>query len=375
MANYNPSRGDELHWAKSITVTFLTAVIVLVMVVGGRAQSRMSFTGYGELHYNNPSVGIAQFDMHRLVLGWGYQFTDRISFAAELDFEHAFTEPELEFAYLDYFYRDAVSFRGGVMLMPVGPLNEFHEPPLYYSVERPYVQKYVIPTTWQEPGAGVFGTIGEGSVGYRAYVVGGLDASRFRAKDGIRKGRQKAAEAKAEDLAAVVRLEWSPSLSVSLGASGYAGRAAQGDPAMGNAAVAMGEVDGLVKLFGFEIRGMYVFTYVNDADSVSTNNESGTTVGEEIVGWNAEVALRILRTARVRGKGALVVFARYEDFDTQHEVPEGFNRNPKFHRTVVTAGVSFLPVARVALKADTEFWESEDGARWKHFNIGLAFMF
>ena len=110
------------------------------------------------MHYNASSEEVNEFDFHRLVFGFGYHFNESISLEVELDFEHAFTEPELEFAHLDFWYRDEVSYRVGAVLMPVGPLNETHEPPRFFSVERPNVQKNVIPTTWQEPGAGVFGS-------------------------------------------------------------------------------------------------------------------------------------------------------------------------------------------------------------------------
>lgn len=342
---------------------------------GGRVSDRMLFTGYGEMHYNNPSNDIAELDFHRLVFGFGYQFTDRISVMAELDFEHAFTEPELEYAYLDFFYRDAASFRAGLVMMPVGPLNEFHEPPLFYSVERPYVQRLVIPTTWQEPGVGSFGTLADGSVGYRAYVVGGLDASEFRDVDGIRSGRQRGAEAKAEDLAVVGRVEYSPRLDVSLGASGYFGGASQGDPSMGDAAVGIVEVDGLVKVGGFDLLGVFAATFINDADSISTNNSSGTVVGEEIVGWYGEVAYHLLKRMRERSKQDLVLFGRYERFDTHHGVPDGFTKDPGLDRRVVTLGASFLPIPQIALKADIELWEAGDGSEWEQVNAGLAFMY
>jgi len=338
-------------------------------------QNRMTFSGYGELHYNELSDDVAVLDLHRLVIGFGYRFNDRISFAAEIDFEHAFTEPEVEFAYVDFFKYDALSFRGGMMLMPVGPLNEFHEPPFYYSVERPYLQKYVVPTTWSEPGAGIFGTLLDGSVGYRAYVVGGLNAFWFRSSDGIRKGRQKGAAAKAEDLAGVARLEWSPSLRLTLGASGYGGMAAQGEAGLGDAAVALGEVDAVIKMVGFEVRGVYAHTLVDGADSISTNNSTGSAVGKVIVGWNAEVAYHLFKGFWPGSQQDVVLFARIEDFDTQHKAPDGFARDPKWHREVLTAGVSYMPIPEVAIKVDAERWRNGAGQKWERYNVGIAWMF
>jgi len=360
-------------------VTVLLLGLALTGAVDTSAQhatnDRWSFSGYGEMHYNIPSNDTAELDFHRLVFGFGYQFNDNISLHAELDFEHAFTEPEVEFAYLDFFYKEPLSFRAGMMLMPVGPLNEFHEPTLFYSVERPHVQKYVIPTTWQEPGAGVVGTLADGTFGYRAYVVGGLDASAFRASDGIRKGRQKAAEAKAEDLAVVGRVEYSPVLNLTAGASGYFGGASHGDDALGDATVGMVEADALVKYRGFELRGVGVMVFIGDADSISTNNSTGSTVGEQIMGGYAEAAFRVLSQLRSGSQRDVVLFARFEKFDTHHEVAEGFVAAPEFDREIITVGAAFFPIPDVALKTDFEFWETGDGSSWEQINLGLGFTY
>src|SRR5882672_11611623 len=152
---------------------------------------KLQFHGYGEFHYNNPRIDTMSsgagnvLDVHRFVLGWEYEFTENIRVEAELDYEHAAKELELEEAYLEYDLLPALSLRVGTLLMPVGSLNETHEPPLYYSVERPYVERYIIPTTWQENGAGVVGQTSKGRVRYRAYVTAGLDAVKITSLGGL----------------------------------------------------------------------------------------------------------------------------------------------------------------------------------------------
>src|SRR6185295_717340 len=135
---------------------------------GSSLGEKLSFYGYGELHYNNPVVEGTGFpagnlpptlDFHRLVLGWSFLFTDRLSLHAEVEWEHAGGEIELEYAYLEYDINDALHLRAGSLLMPFGPLNEFHEPTNFYSVERPYVQRFIIPTTWQAGGLGLAGQV------------------------------------------------------------------------------------------------------------------------------------------------------------------------------------------------------------------------
>ena len=115
---------------------------------GGGIGDRVSVFGYGELHFNVPTEGRqTQVDQHRFVIGLHAKLADWIHFEAEIDFEHAAQELEFELAHLDFLIHPAVNFRVGVMLLPVGFLNEFHEPPLFWSVERPLLQKVVIPTT------------------------------------------------------------------------------------------------------------------------------------------------------------------------------------------------------------------------------------
>jgi hypothetical protein len=339
----------------------------------GSTGGTVVFSGYGEMHYNHPSNEEAELDFHRLVLGFGTDLGRNVAFHAELDFEHAFTEPELEFAQLDFWYRDALSFRTGVLLMPVGPLNESHEPPLFYSVERPYVQKYVIPTTWQEPGAGVFGELWEGVVGYRVYAVGGLDATGFSGEEGLRGGRQNGAEARAEDLAGVARVEYAPILNLALGLSGYYGYSSQGESSLGRATVSLAEADGRAVLGGLELSAVFATAFIGDADSISVHNDD--VVGERLVGFYGEAALHILRYLHHDTSRDLVAFARYELVDTQARVPAGFERSGSYDRTVVTLGASFLPIPNVAIKADVELWNTDDGADWEQANLGVGFMY
>ena len=154
-----------------------------------------------DFHFNNPEFSDAQLDFHRFVLLVTHSFSERIRFVGELELEHAVVEGleekgelELEQAYVDFLLSRSFNVRAGMMLMPIGIINERHEPPVYYGVERPFNDTVIIPTTWFEVGAGVHGEIGRGWR-YRAFVVAPLDAAEFSAEEGIREGRQKGSEA------------------------------------------------------------------------------------------------------------------------------------------------------------------------------------
>ncbi|MCG3114741.1 MAG: hypothetical protein LLH30_03580 [Candidatus Manganitrophus sp. SA1] len=348
---------------------------------GEETTPRLTFHGYGEIHYNNPETGStvpdgdapAQMDSHRLVLGWSYAFSDWIQLHAEVDFEHAAQEMELEFAYLDFLIHPAFNVRGGVVLMPVGPLNEFHEPTLFYSVERPYVQAYIIPTTWQEGGAGIFGEPLPG-LNYRVYLVSSLNAEGFTARTGLRSGRGKAAEAPSDDLAVVGRLEYVGIPGLDVGLSAYQGGAnATNNPALGDASVGIWEGDVRVRMAGADLRAVYVQVNVDDADNIST--VTSQTIGEEMIGWYVEGAYHFLRLIAPRSPYDAVVFVRWEAFNTQEQVPSGLTADPTNDRQVLTYGLAYYPDPQVAVKIDREVWEDEADNDGSRFNVGLAFMF
>jgi hypothetical protein len=347
---------------------------------GGSGAGKLSFHGYGELHFNSPEgssvpddADPAIMDLHRMVWGVSYQFNDRISLHTEVDFEHAATEIELEFAYLDFLITPAFNVRAGSMLMPVGPLNEFHEPPLFYSVERPYVQRTIIPTSWQEGGVGVFGSVPSG-LKYRVYIVSGLNAEGFTASSGIRGGRGHVAEQPSDDLAIVGRLEYVGLPGVDLGLSVYQGGASTtNNAALGDAGVGILEADARLRVAGLDLRGVLASINVDGADVISTF--TGQNVGEEMMGWYLEAAYDVLKLVAPDTDQSVVAFLRYEDFNTQESVPTGFTANPANERQVMTTGLAYFPIPDVAVKADLESWEDgadNDGSR---FNLGVAYQF
>jgi hypothetical protein len=122
----------------------------------------LSIGGYGEVHYNQQISGNERYngkmDVHRMVLFFGYQFNEKTSFVTEIEYEHV-KELYVEQAFLNYNIKPNTSIRGGLMLVPMGIINEYHEPTTFNGVERPSVDKYIVPTTWREIGVGVTGRL------------------------------------------------------------------------------------------------------------------------------------------------------------------------------------------------------------------------
>ena len=188
-----------------------------------RAEPGFSIGGYGDMAYANGESKTA--DLVRAVVYTGYKFNNNVLFNSELEVEHASTElggsVSMEFAYLDFLLRPQANARAGVVLMPVGFINEQHEPTAYFGVQRPTVERVIIPTTWSEIGGGLFGDVGR--VSYRAYVVTALDSSRFEAEEGLHEGKQAGAEAKAQNLAFVARADFHPIEGSLVGGAFYSG--------------------------------------------------------------------------------------------------------------------------------------------------------
>src|SRR5579862_8980554 len=167
--------------------------------------------GYGELTVNDPSNAPTVVDLRRLVLFVGHNFTDKLRLYAEFEMEHAVTsstdrgEFEVEQAFLDYLAWKPFNVRAGVIIMPVGIVNVYHEPPTFNGVDRPDTDELIIPSTWREPGLGVFGAWR--SLRWQAYVVNGVNATGFTASAGLRDGHQEAQLALGHDWGVVARVD------------------------------------------------------------------------------------------------------------------------------------------------------------------------
>ncbi len=334
----------------------------------------LSIGGYGEFVYQNFRSGeTATADWVRAVVYTGYKFNDRVLFNSETEIEHGNLEHggnvEMEFGYLDYLVKPKINVRAGLVLIPVGLINELHEPTAYFGARRPVVDDRIIPTTWSEAGAGVFGDVGR--LRYRAYVVTGLQSSRFHSESAIREGRQGAAQAAAGTWAAVGRADWHPIEGTFFGGSFYSGNSGQG--AEFNARVNLGEVHAESKFRGVTLRGIYARGSIGDAARVNETNSlvGDASVGESFGGWYVEGGYQIF----TRGDFSLTPYARVERFDTQRSVPRGYARNPENNGRLFTLGVAAKPIPQTVIKIDWQKATNRAGTGTDQFNIGLGYIF
>lgn len=358
--------------------------------VYGVAQG-LSIGGYGEMVYqgfdSQRDDGVAsgrrdEVDFLRGILYVGYKWDDDWLFNSELEWEHAKAgegqrgEVAVEFAYLERRIRPEINARGGLLLVPMGFINELHEPTVFLGARRPGIEQSILPTTWRENGAGVFGQLGP--ITYRTYVMNGLEAERFAA-GGVRSARQNGARAIAEDLAWVGRIDWTATPGFVAGISGYLGDSAQGiTDAAGELSVDTRLLEAHVEWrgAGFQLRGLWVD---GDLGGVARLNRKlaltgDRSVGERLGGYYLEAGYDVLGRA-AGSRQALVPFARWESYDTQQEVPSGFARNPANAVDVLTVGLNWKPIEQVIFKADWQNIDNGAGTGVDQFNLALGYIF
>lgn len=348
-----------------------------------------SIGGYGESHFNfRQGEDGDQADIHRFVLDFGYDFEEWIQFRAELEVEHGFVndgdgEIVLEQFYVDFLLNEHANVRVGRFLTPVGLINRFHEPVRFYGVERPSFASQIIPTTWSSDGVGLYGYLTK-SLTYEAYIANGLDGTGFSPTSGIRGGRIKERPS-LNDPAVTGRLDFFPFVhmpaphgqTLRLGISGWHGGLDNGDegddPGLSGTELSLFAADFEYAIGRFELRGEGAIGFIEDAEDL------GPQIAEEIAGWYIEPAVRVMPDTWKKGKlkrSDIVLFARYEDYDTQYETQDGAAAVPGADRQEVTTGIAFYLTPNIVLKADYQFLDSDaedDPAdRW---NLGVGMMF
>jgi len=331
---------------------------------GSSRFGNSTFGGYGELHANmleNQATGEDSnvLDLHRFVLYFGHDFNDRTRFMSELEVEHAWSgdgkpgEVELEQAYIEYDWATNQSMRAGVFLVPVGILNETHEPPTFYGVERNPVEKNIIPTTWWEGGLQFHGGFAD-AWRYDAAFHSGLYTD---ADDNytIRAGRQKVAKAKFDSGAATGRIRWLgvPGLELSASVQYQDDISQETDPTAGSAWLYTGHVSWRHKAFG--LRALYA--------NWSLNGEGPEEVGADRQnGWYIEPSWRF--------NDKWGVFARYNRWDNK----AGNNNDTEYSQWDI--GINYWLHPNVVFKLDYQDQDAPDGKKeLDGWNLGVGYQF
>ena len=325
--------------------------------------------GYGELHYNNlsardPSRDLESIDFHRFVLFFGHEFNDKSRFYSEVELEHAYVadtggntpgEVELEQAFVEFDLRPGLHAKAGIFLIPVGILNETHEPPTFYGVERNDVENIIIPSTWWEGGAGLNGRLGSdwdwaltASSGLHIPTTG---SNAFR----VRSGRQKVAKALASDGAVTGRLRYLgiPGLQAALTVQYQFDPSQFADDGLDDGTLIEAHVD--YKRDGFGLRALFAqWNFSGDAVEAAGADKQ--------TGWYVEPSYRL--------NNHLGLYTRYEEVDAARN-------QDKFSQWQV--GLNWWPNENVVFKLDyrdrSHDLLSERGRDFTGFDVGVGYAF
>ena len=327
----------------------------------GHAKNSSATTvgGYGELHYNNLKNNKAggsdkeEIDFHRFVLFFGHQFSDKISFFSELEVEHSISgdgqngEVELEQAYLDFNIKNSLHAKAGIFLVPVGIINETHEPNTFYGTERNPIESNIVPATWWEAGAGLSGEMAPGW-SYDVAITSGLDLST---QNKVRSGRQKASKARANSLMTTGRIKWTaiPGLEVAATIATMDDYT-QGQGTKNSATLTEAHIAYSKAKFG--LRALYA----------SWDLQGKTNGYKEQTGFYIEPSYKITK--------AFGLFARYNQWDNQAADAADSEY------TQIDVGVNYWPHEDVVIKLDYQNQDVPTGNdEYDGFNIGVGYQF
>lgn len=330
---------------------------------GASWADKTKLGGYGELHYNSldgkgGAANKDEIDLHRFVLFFGHEFNQRTRFFSELEVEHSIAgegkkgEAELEQAYVEFDLNENHRAKAGLFLIPVGILNETHEPPTFYGVERNPVEKDIIPATWWAGGAALSGRLGSG-FSYDVALHEGLAttaAKSYKPRD----GRQKTSEANAKKLAATARLKWTAIPGIELGgAIQHQSDITQGLDA-GAGSANLYELHGIVNRGPFGLKALYA-----QWDLAGSGPKA---IGaDKQKGWYIEPSFKLSEQWGL--------FARYNLWDNTAGDAVASKKKQ------IDVGVNFWPHPDVVLKADYQRQNNDGGKDQNGLNLGVGYQF
>ena len=360
-------------------------------------DGKLKIGGYGEVHYNQPVSSEVKkngtLDVHRFVMMLGYQFNERLQFVTELEFEHV-VELYVEQAFLQYKINNSINLRGGLLLTPMGIINEYHEPTAFNGVERPRIDNDIAPTTWREIGFGVSGVLLPVSMRYQAYVMNGFNSfdgsARIGGASGLRGGRQKGAESFVSSPNFSSKIEYFGIRGLNLGLAGYFGKTQStlynsidksDEAALAKAdssvvGISMIGADARYSYKGLKLTGQFYYTVLSNTEEYNkfTKNKGGGTLGSSMFGYYIDLGYNVLRS--VKTEMQLIPFVNYSNYDTHYTVPENITDNLSYQKNVVTTGLSFFLTKGAVVKADMQFIKNGASDEYaKTFNAGFGIMF
>ena len=379
-------RGTAPAPATPATASAPAAVPVAAAAAPAPAEPATVLGGYGELNYNRPTHAKenAQADVRRFVLALQHRFDGKTKMVAELEVEHAVAsaddsgEVEVEQAYIEHQVNPNWAVRGGLFLVPIGLLNENHEPTSYYGVERNFVETAIIPSTWREGGLQVVGTFDNGIT-----LQGGLstsfdltkwDASSTEGSESpLASVHQELQQAKAHDIAAFGALNWRGIPGLQLGGGLFTGHATQSQPGFDTARITLWDLHARWTPGRADLSALYTRGSISNTAALNAPLVGGTTlIPKSFDGWYVQGAYKVW----TQDDYALSPFVRWEQFNTAksfEDLGQGLTPSALPTERVVTVGANFQLAQGVVVKADVQRFRENTLAN--RVNLGLGWSF
>ncbi len=339
------------------------------------------------MHYNNLKDDknggeLEEFDFHRFVLFLNHTFNDKTRFFSELEVEHAFIrdtdtntaagggtnpargEVALEQAYIEHDLASDLQLRAGLQLVPIGILNETHEPPTFYGVERNPIETRIIPSTYRVGGLGLNGKVGSSGWSYDVMLHEGLKVAAVTGNSafGVRDARQRNAQADAEDLAATGRIKYNGIPGLTVGAAIQYNRGVTQGNTAGLLATDDKDQDAVLAALNaewqrgpFTARALYARFDVDSDTAKALNRDLQQ-------GYYLEAGYRFLPDV-----GA---FVRYNVYD---DIRRSIAPNDDFEVKQTDVGINYWLNPNVVFKADYQLQsgaDDDDG-----INLGVGYQF
>ena len=346
------------------------------------------FSGYGEVNYNHPvrNASGAQTDLRRAVIGIQHRFDEKTKVVAEFEWEHAIASAEdsgesaIEQMYVEREFNGGLRGKAGLFLMPVGLLNQNHEPTAYYGVERNFVETAIIPTTWREAGVGLSGEFGDGFT-WDTGLTTGFDLNKWdAASDEGRESplgaiHQEGQLAKSRNLSVHGALNWRGYPGLLVGGSVFTGKAGHATPdfAGNDASVTVAELHTRYTPGAWDLSALWAYGRISNTEALNaTFVGNPTPVPSSFAGWYLQSAYKLWQD----GDYTLSPFARFESFNTARsyaQVPAGLGVPATPYERVATVGANLMVGQGVVLKADYQKFR-EDKTR-DRVNLGVGFAY
>lgn len=327
------------------------------------SKSPLSIGGYGEMYYSHTSnenaANSSKVDVYRFVPYIGYKFSDNIILNVELEFEHGGVEAGsggeviVEFMYLDFLINPNANIRVGHMLMPMGLINERHEPTLFNTVQRPNTSKNLIPSTWHESGVMVYGDITEG-LSYKVAGVTGLDSSKTGDK-WIRDARGGSFENNNPELGVVARVDYTGINGLLVGASTYV-----------DSDITIWDTHLDYNLDALRIYGVYAQATRSSKAALL----AGAAEATDAKGGFINVGYDLLSFTSYQNK--MPLFVQYESVAARDKLVNG---SSVASIDTTTVGINYFPHEQVVLKADYAMQKQNGVADKNIASLSIGFIF